>query len=191
MSPAGKLFQLCGWNFRLQGNYPLPRLAHLSWLDKDLGYLSGAHQLNSHPDGGCERSPARLSVGLVYVCITWLGYIKLETFLISYTFLKVEGLIRLMESEHIGPFNLGNPGEFTMLELVNDTFQRKHRRQSPQARIQFKENREDDLHKRKPNTTKAKNLLHWEPIVPLKKCLPLMVEDFLQRILEDPMGSQL
>lgn len=32
--------------------------------------------------------------------------------------LKVEGLMRLMEGEHVGPFNLGNPGEFTMLELA-------------------------------------------------------------------------
>lgn len=31
---------------------------------------------------------------------------------------KVEGLIRLMEGDHVGPFNLGNPGEFTMLELA-------------------------------------------------------------------------
>lgn len=31
---------------------------------------------------------------------------------------QVEGLIRLMEGDHIGPFNLGNPGEFTMLELA-------------------------------------------------------------------------
>lgn len=32
--------------------------------------------------------------------------------------LQVEGLMKLMEGEHIGPFNLGNPGEFTMLELA-------------------------------------------------------------------------
>ena len=32
--------------------------------------------------------------------------------------LQVEGLMRLMEGEHVGPFNLGNPGEFTMLELA-------------------------------------------------------------------------
>ena len=31
---------------------------------------------------------------------------------------KVEGLMRLMEGEHVGPFNLGNPGEFTMFELA-------------------------------------------------------------------------
>lgn len=31
---------------------------------------------------------------------------------------QVEGLMKLMEGEHVGPFNLGNPGEFTMLELA-------------------------------------------------------------------------
>lgn len=31
---------------------------------------------------------------------------------------QVDGLMRLMEGEHVGPFNLGNPGEFTMLELA-------------------------------------------------------------------------
>lgn len=31
---------------------------------------------------------------------------------------QVEGLMRLMDGEHVGPFNLGNPGEFTMLELA-------------------------------------------------------------------------
>lgn len=42
---------------------------------------------------------------------------------------KVEGLMRLMEGEHVGPFNLGNPGEFTMLELAkvcNDTLLNFH-----------------------------------------------------------------
>lgn len=32
---------------------------------------------------------------------------------------QVEGLVKLMEGERTGPFNLGNPGEFTMLELAN------------------------------------------------------------------------
>lgn len=99
----------------------------------------------------------------------------------------VEGLMRLMESEHIGPFNLGNPGEFTMLELakvVKEVI-------DPQAKIEFKENTADDPHKRKPDITRAKELLHWEPKVDLKDGLPLMVEDFRRRILEDPMGSQI
>lgn len=99
----------------------------------------------------------------------------------------VEGLIRLMEGEHIGPFNLGNPGEFTMLELANVV----KKVIDPHAKIEFKENTEDDPHKRKPDITKAKDLLHWEPKVQLRDGLPLMVDDFRQRILEDPMGSQI
>lgn len=61
----------------------------------------------------------------------------------------------------------------------------------PQAKIEFKENTADDPHKRKPDITRAKELLHWEPKVDLKDGLPLMVEDFRRRILEDPMGSQI
>lgn len=34
----------------------------------------------------------------------------------------MEGLVALMENDHVGPFNLGNPGEFTMLELAEVCF---------------------------------------------------------------------
>ncbi|KAG2697471.1 hypothetical protein I3843_07G106600 [Carya illinoinensis] len=93
----------------------------------------------------------------------------------------VEGLMRLMEGEHVGPFNLGNPGEFTMLELarvVQETI-------DPDAKIEYKPNTEDDPHKRKPDITKAKELLGWEPKVELRKGLPLMVSDFRKRIFGD------
>ncbi|XP_073223626.1 UDP-glucuronic acid decarboxylase 2 [Cicer arietinum] len=93
----------------------------------------------------------------------------------------VEGLMRLMEGEHVGPFNLGNPGEFTMLELakvVQETI-------DPDAKIEYRPNTEDDPHKRKPDITKAKEQLGWEPKVDLHKGLPLMVSDFRQRIFGD------
>ncbi|GLT42452.1 hypothetical protein SLA2020_164490 [Shorea laevis] len=93
----------------------------------------------------------------------------------------VEGLMRLMEGEHVGPFNLGNPGEFTMLELaevVQEVI-------DPNAKIEFKPNTEDDPHKRKPDISRAKELLGWEPKVSLRKGLPLMVSDFRQRIFGD------
>ncbi|KAJ9699605.1 hypothetical protein PVL29_005463 [Vitis rotundifolia] len=93
----------------------------------------------------------------------------------------VEGLIRLMEGEHVGPFNLGNPGEFTMLELaqvVQETI-------DPNAKIEFRPNTEDDPHKRKPDISKAKQLLGWEPSVSLRNGLPLMVSDFRQRLSGD------
>ncbi|OEL13354.1 UDP-glucuronic acid decarboxylase 4 [Dichanthelium oligosanthes] len=93
----------------------------------------------------------------------------------------VEGLMKLMEGEHIGPFNLGNPGEFTMLELakvVQDTI-------DPNARIEFRQNTQDDPHKRKPDISRAKELLGWEPKIPLREGLPLMVTDFRKRIFGD------
>ncbi|XP_047969717.1 UDP-glucuronic acid decarboxylase 1-like [Salvia hispanica] len=97
----------------------------------------------------------------------------------------VDGLVALMESEHVGPFNLGNPGEFTMLELaevVKETI-------DPSASIEFRPNTADDPHKRKPDITKAKDLLNWEPKVSLRDGLPRMVNDFRNRILNEDEGK--
>lgn len=55
----------------------------------------------------------------------------------------------------------------------------------PDAKIEYRPNTEDDPHKRKPDITKAKDLLGWEPKVSLRKGLPLMVSDFRQRIFGD------
>uniref|UniRef100_A0A453ICX1 UDP-glucuronate decarboxylase n=1 Tax=Aegilops tauschii subsp. strangulata TaxID=200361 RepID=A0A453ICX1_AEGTS len=93
----------------------------------------------------------------------------------------VDGLITLMENKYTGPFNLGNPGEFTMLELaqvVKETI-------DPSARVEFKPNTADDPHMRKPDISKAKSLLNWEPKVSLKQGLPRMVSDFQKRILDE------
>ncbi|XP_065028725.1 UDP-glucuronic acid decarboxylase 1 isoform X1 [Musa acuminata AAA Group] len=91
----------------------------------------------------------------------------------------VDGLVVLMEGEHIGPFNLGNPGEFTMLELaevVKEVI-------DSSATIEFRPNTADDPHMRKPDISKAKELLNWEPKVTLRQGLPLMVTDFQKRLL--------
>ncbi|XP_059296561.1 UDP-glucuronic acid decarboxylase 1-like isoform X2 [Lycium ferocissimum] len=97
----------------------------------------------------------------------------------------VDGLVALMEGEHIGPFNLGNPGEFTMLELaevVKEVI-------DPSATIEFRANTADDPHKRKPDISRAKELLNWEPKVPLRDGLPRMVNDFRNRILNEDEGK--
>ncbi|KAF5750978.1 UDP-glucuronic acid decarboxylase 1-like [Tripterygium wilfordii] len=99
----------------------------------------------------------------------------------------VEGLVALMEGEHVGPFNLGNPGEFTMLELaevVKETI-------DSSAAIEFRPNTADDPHKRKPDISKAKELLNWEPKVSLREGLPVMVSDFRNRILNEDEGKGL
>ncbi|CAN6829664.1 unnamed protein product [Brassica oleracea var. botrytis] len=99
----------------------------------------------------------------------------------------VDGLVALMEHDHVGPFNLGNPGEFTMLELaevVKEVI-------DPSATIEFKPNTADDPHKRKPDISKAKELLNWEPKISLRDGLPRMVSDFRNRILNEDEGKGL
>ncbi|KAE9593804.1 putative UDP-glucuronate decarboxylase [Lupinus albus] len=59
----------------------------------------------------------------------------------------------------------------------------------PNAKIVYKPNTEDDPHKRKPDISKAKELLGWEPKVDLRSGLPLMVSDFRQRIFGDNKES--
>ncbi|KZV16976.1 UDP-glucuronic acid decarboxylase 1 [Dorcoceras hygrometricum] len=97
----------------------------------------------------------------------------------------VDGLVALMEGDHVGPFNLGNPGEFTMLELaevVKETI-------DPGATIEFRPNTADDPHKRKPDISKAKEVLNWEPKISLREGLPQMVSDFQNRILNEDEGK--
>ncbi|XP_075510153.1 UDP-glucuronic acid decarboxylase 1-like [Primulina tabacum] len=97
----------------------------------------------------------------------------------------VDGLVALMEGDHVGPFNLGNPGEFTMLELaevVKETI-------DPSATIEFRPNTADDPHKRKPDIGKAKEFLNWEPKISLREGLPRMVSDFRNRILNEDEGK--
>ncbi|XP_057971367.1 UDP-glucuronic acid decarboxylase 1 [Malania oleifera] len=99
----------------------------------------------------------------------------------------VDGLMALMEGEHVGPFNLGNPGEFTMLELAEVVKEAI----DPSATIEFKANTADDPHKRKPDISKAKELLNWEPKISLREGLPRMVTDFRNRILNEDEGKGL
>eukprot|EP00243_Klebsormidium_subtile_P002012 TRINITY_DN137_c0_g2_i1.p1 TRINITY_DN137_c0_g2~~TRINITY_DN137_c0_g2_i1.p1 ORF type:complete len:350 (+),score=114.85 TRINITY_DN137_c0_g2_i1:218-1267(+) len=90
----------------------------------------------------------------------------------------VDGLIRLMEGENTGPINIGNPNEFTMLELAETVKQVV----SPSASFKTVPNTPDDPKQRKPDITKAKTLLGWEPKVLLKDGLPLMAKDFAERL---------
>jgi UDP-glucuronate decarboxylase len=90
----------------------------------------------------------------------------------------VDGLIRLMEGDNTGPINLGNPGEFTMLELAEAVKELIE----TSATVKMVENTPDDPRKRKPDITKATTLLGWEPKVTLREGLPLMAEDFCERL---------
>ena len=87
----------------------------------------------------------------------------------------VEGLLRLMDADGIvDPVNLGNPGEFTMRELAEAVC----RVAGTDARIRFMPLPQDDPVRRKPDISKAKRLLGWEPTVPLEEGLARTVEYF-------------
>ena len=81
----------------------------------------------------------------------------------------VDGLIRLMESpdDLIGPVNLGNPGEITILEAAEKIIQLTGSR----SVITFKPLPDDDPKKRKPDITLAKEKLGWAPCIPLEEGL--------------------
>ncbi|KAK9022262.1 hypothetical protein V6N11_002542 [Hibiscus sabdariffa] len=87
----------------------------------------------------------------------------------------VDGLICLMEGKNTGPINIGNPGEFTMVELAKTLI-------NPEVEINMVENTPDDPRQRKPDITKAKELLDWQPRVTLRDGLPLMEDDFRSRL---------
>lgn len=88
----------------------------------------------------------------------------------------VTGLVALMDSsdEITGPINLGNPGEFTMLELAN--LVREMTNSSSQ--IELMPLPQDDPRKRQPDITKAKTLLGWSPTVELREGLEKTIEYF-------------
>lgn len=90
----------------------------------------------------------------------------------------VEGMMRLMNEEHIGPINIGNPGEYTILQLA-ETIQKMI---NPDAELAFKPLPQDDPMQRQPDITKAKNLLGWEPKINLEEGLKLTIDDFRSRI---------
>lgn len=91
----------------------------------------------------------------------------------------VDGLIRLMNNEHIGPINLGNPDEYTILELAQ-TIQSMV---NPDADLIYKPLPQDDPQRRKPDITRAKTLLNWHPSIPLQQGLELTIQDFRDRLV--------
>jgi UDP-glucuronate decarboxylase len=90
----------------------------------------------------------------------------------------VDGLMRLMNGDYIGPVNLGNPDEYTILELA----QAVQSMVNPDAELVYKPLPQDDPQRRKPDITKAKTFLNWSPTVPLQEGLKLTISDFSDRM---------
>jgi len=92
----------------------------------------------------------------------------------------VEGMIRMMEQEECtGPLNLGNPGEFTILELADKV---KHMTGS-NSRIVHRPLPADDPRQRQPDISLAKKILDWEPTTDLEVGLKRTIEYFKKQII--------
>lgn len=89
----------------------------------------------------------------------------------------VEGIFKLMLSRINDPVNLGNPKEFTVLELAGLVIKLTDTR----SRIIFKPLPQDDPKKRRPDITKAKKLLNWQPKVELREGLEKTIEWFRKK----------
>jgi UDP-glucuronate decarboxylase len=88
----------------------------------------------------------------------------------------VEGIIRMMNSsgEHIGPINLGNPGEFTIRELADMVIEIT----GSKSKVVERPLPEDDPTRRRPDITVAKKYLDWEPQVKLREGLTKTIDWF-------------
>lgn len=94
----------------------------------------------------------------------------------------VEGFIRFMESpsEVTGPINMGNPGEFTMLELAEKVI----RLTGSKSKLTFQDLPSDDPKQRRPDISLAKSALDWEPKVDLEQGLIRTIDYFRSRVAE-------
>jgi len=88
----------------------------------------------------------------------------------------VEGIVRMMNGpdDFVGPVNLGNPGEYTMLELAETII----RLTGSRSRLQFQTSPVDDPRRRQPDIGLAKEKLGWEPAVGLQEGLQKTIAYF-------------
>lgn len=100
----------------------------------------------------------------------------------SFTYVSdlVEGIYRLLQSEEVLPVNIGNPGEFTILEfatLVNEMTENE-------GGIVFRDLPKDDPKQRRPDISKAQHILGWEPTIALDEGLEMTLPYFQERLSE-------
>lgn len=93
----------------------------------------------------------------------------------------IEGMVRLMNSDGslTGPVNIGNPAEFTIRELGEKTIEKT----GSTSKLEFHRLPSDDPRQRRPDITKARQILGWEPKVELDEGLVPTI-DYFRKLLE-------
>ena len=92
----------------------------------------------------------------------------------------IEAMLRMMDSpaDFVGPVNIGNPGEFTMLELAEMVL----RLTGSRSKISFRPLPSDDPKQRRPDISLAKRALDWEPKISLEEGLVKTIDYFKRMI---------
>ena len=89
---------------------------------------------------------------------------------------EVRGLLALLDSEYVGPVNIGNPNEFTVLELAEKVLALT----ASSSELQFDPRPVDDPTQRRPDLTLARSVVGWEPEVSLEEGLVRTTEWFAE-----------
>ena len=90
----------------------------------------------------------------------------------------VNGLLKLMNSSHTGPMNLGHSGECTILDVAKMV----QRIANPSIRLVFNPRSQDDPECRRPDIARVGICLNWQPVVSLEEGLELTINNFRSRI---------
>jgi nucleoside-diphosphate-sugar epimerase len=93
---------------------------------------------------------------------------------------EIRGILALLDSNETGPINIGNPNEFTMLELANLVIELT----GTSSKIVYRPLPSDDPMQRCPDISKARQLLNWEPVVNLNEGLAQTIDWFASAIKE-------
>jgi dTDP-glucose 4,6-dehydratase len=94
---------------------------------------------------------------------------------------EIDGFLRLAKSDEHLPVNIGNPSEFTILECAQSVLKVT----GSKSRIRYEPLPQDDPKQRRPDITKARQLLGWEPKIDLEAGLRLSLEYFKKAVAED------
>jgi UDP-glucuronate decarboxylase len=100
----------------------------------------------------------------------------------------IDGMFRMMNNPHAftGPVNLGNPHEFTILELAEKVI----RLTGSRSKIVFKPLPTDDPTQRRPDITLARQKLGWQPVIELEEGLQRTIEYFKSFAADEPSGGK-
>ncbi|HVP65323.1 MAG TPA: UDP-glucuronic acid decarboxylase family protein [candidate division Zixibacteria bacterium] len=99
---------------------------------------------------------------------------------------EVDGILRLSRSDEHFPTNIGNPGEFTILECAQEVLEVT----GSKSKIAFNDLPEDDPKQRRPDIGKARALLGWEPKIDLRTGLKMSLEYFRQAVAAHSASAQ-